>query len=142
MTYGHFIRDLLEFGLVELIPLRRAYAGCFFVHKKDGRMRLILDNCAANAFLFREPPHTALPSAASWSSQSLRQGEEACFAGGDIKCAFCRMQVPPVAQEFMTLPFMRAKFLASPVSVDEHTSEVGVSNGDELHQAEFENVSN
>ena len=50
MTYGHFIRDLLGLGLLEPVPLRRAYLGCLFVRKKDGRMRLILDTRVANAF--------------------------------------------------------------------------------------------
>ena len=43
VIYGQLIRDHLELGLVELVSLRRAYLDAFLsVHKKDGRMRLII----------------------------------------------------------------------------------------------------
>ena len=80
-------------------------------------MRLIFDTRIANAY-FTAPPHTSLPSAASWSQQELRAGDETYFSGGDIECAFYRMEVPKPAQEFMTLPPVRAKFVCPHLCLD------------------------
>ena len=77
-VYGAFIRDLMDRGLIELVAETEAYLGVFFVGKKDGRLRLIFDTRIANAY-FRDPPHTALPSAGAWAQQELLPGQQTYF---------------------------------------------------------------
>ena len=117
MVYGQFIRDLLDRGLVELVAETDSLLGVFFVSKKDGRMRLIFDTRIANAY-FTEPPHTALPSTGARAQQELLPNQQTHFSGGDIECAFYRMEVPSEACRFMTLPPVRRKFVCSDLCID------------------------
>ena len=88
----------------------------FFVKKKNGKLRLILDTRTVNC-LFVDPPKTKLPSAAALTSIESVPGEPLYFAGGDIDNAFYRFEAPAVAREYFTLPPIRARHLGK-VRVD------------------------
>eukprot|EP00973_Karenia_brevis_P081162 11254639-Karenia_brevis.AAC.1 len=53
-VYRDFISQMHKRGLVFFSLSRTAPAGCFFVRKKDGRLRLIVDGRPGNAML--QPP--------------------------------------------------------------------------------------
>ena len=55
------IKGLVMVGLVGARTRRRADIGLFFLRKKDGRLRMVLDARQANEY-HRAPPHTSLAS--------------------------------------------------------------------------------
>ena len=56
IKYVNFLKDLASCGMIYLGPMPRCKLGFFFVTKKDGRLRLIVDARVANTF-FRRPPN-------------------------------------------------------------------------------------
>ena len=109
--YADFLRSLQDKGIITFEMHARSYLGCFFVRKKDGRLRLVLDTRLANCHFGPPPPHSQLPTAAALASIEARDGEEFYMAGGDIECAFYRMSIPKQAERFMTLPSIKAKYM-------------------------------
>jgi hypothetical protein len=59
--YAIFVADMVKAGIVEFTCFPKCEVGAFFVSKKSGRLRLILDARRANV-LFRKPPSTLLGS--------------------------------------------------------------------------------
>ena len=57
--YGKFIQQCLKSGLVQLTLKAYAVQGVFFVKKKNGMLRIILDCRRANRY-FKEAPPTSL----------------------------------------------------------------------------------
>ncbi len=82
--------------------------------KKSGKLRLVLDTRVANCH-FKPPPSVRLPTAAALCSIECAAQQEIYFAGGDIDNAFYRISIPPAAAPFMTLPRIKAKYLAHPM---------------------------
>ena len=64
--YIEFVRDLARRNMVNVVRPGevKCRVGIFFVCKKDGRIRLIVDARAVNA-LCKEPPRTELASTAA-----------------------------------------------------------------------------
>ena len=60
-AYGDFLQTLWDRGML-ITKTAIKVCGPFFVTKKDGSLRLILDTRDSNA-LFAEPPYTPLASA-------------------------------------------------------------------------------
>eukprot|EP00973_Karenia_brevis_P007506 1015810-Karenia_brevis.AAC.1 len=74
-----FVKELARLGLVSFRRRIRARVGIFFVLKKDGRYRLVLDARETNR-THRSPPHCALgtPGALAhqdWSSTAIAAAE-------------------------------------------------------------------
>ena len=92
--------------------VRRGTVGLFFVLKKNGSLRLILD-CRLTNQLFRRPPSTPLATAECLSSFEI--GDPAGATVGDdvfvyiglsdIENAFHRMRMPEWLSDFFSLPF-------------------------------------
>ena len=57
--YKQFVQECFEIGLVSYTTDCRSQLGIFFVSKKDGSLRLILD-CRRTNLLFKDPPKTEL----------------------------------------------------------------------------------
>lgn len=55
VVYGDFLKELDSRGLTSWVPKTKALLGLFFVMKKNGKQRLILDTRVVNCF-FSEPP--------------------------------------------------------------------------------------
>ena len=113
-TYGAFLVDLASRGLLEWHPAGEAYLGVFFVPKKDGRQRMILDTRVVNAH-FIDPPKTRLPTAAALTGFESVAGQELYIAGGDIDNCFYRFEVPQHLRHKFSLPRIRARFLSSEI---------------------------
>ena len=109
-VYGKFIQMLLERDLIDLQIGGTSYLGVFFVSKKDGKIRMILDTRIVNCF-FKDPPKTRLPSASALTSFECSEGEDLYFSGGDVNNAFYRIAAPESAQNFFTLPPLRARHI-------------------------------
>ena len=113
-TYGRFLDDLLERGLITLVPETKSYLGMFCVKKKSGKLRLVLDTRVSNCY-FKPPPGVRLPTAAALSSMECEANQEVYFSGGDIDNAFYRVRAPGCALPFFTLPRVKVKYLSNPV---------------------------
>ena len=109
-VYSRFLRELHHKNLIEWTVGGKSYLGIFFVAKKDGTLRMILDTRVSNCF-FKTPPKTRLPTASAMSSLECKGDEEVYFSGGDISNAFYRITVPESARPFLTLPPIRARHL-------------------------------
>jgi len=82
-TYATFLCNLESRHLLEWQSGGESLLGVFFVHKKDGRLRVIFDTRIVNCY-FHDPPKTRLPTAASFTSLESTPGNEIYFGGGVI----------------------------------------------------------
>ena len=77
--YDQFLRDEIARGVFRLGRRCREQVRAFFVGKKDGQLRFILD-CRRSNMHFTEPPRTALYSAASAGDAETYEGAELFFS--------------------------------------------------------------
>ena len=90
---------MIEFGEV----------GCFFVRKKNGRLRIIFDTRWSNG-AFESPPHLRLPTASTLGH--IECGDTPLYsASGDIDNAFYRLAIPSWLSQEFRLPGIRARWL-------------------------------
>jgi hypothetical protein len=109
-AYGRFLRQLLDGGVCELGPDCKHTVGIFFVSKRSGKLRMILDTRLANTE-FRSPPHTNLPSAASWARMEFPAAGDVYLAQSDISDAFYRVLLPPGLSEHFVLPRIATRYI-------------------------------
>eukprot|EP00973_Karenia_brevis_P012395 1683467-Karenia_brevis.AAC.1 len=64
--YGNFLKDLKSRKLIRWSTYSHCTLGLFFVRKKNGRQRMIVDARPLN-FRCAEPPHVALATGDSFS---------------------------------------------------------------------------
>ena len=109
-TYAQFLLDLHARDLVEWQCGGQSLLGVFFVHKRDGRLRVIFDTRMVNCY-FQDPPKTRLPTSAAFTHIETLPDQQIYFGGGDIENAFYRIQAPQAVKSFFTLPGIRARYL-------------------------------
>ena len=111
-VYGRFLSQLHSRGIVRFKKGKwPANIGTFFVFKKSGALRIIVDTRLANT-LFRDPDHTELPTAAGWSQIHAFDGDAMFVGGADIDNAFHRMSIPDELAQMFTLPAVLAQHVA------------------------------
>ena len=132
--YVGFLRDLVKADLLDFTIIPTALCGIFFVCKKDGSLRLILDARRANQF-FRRPPSTHLVTGEglsrvelvlsddeSWWHVSGYESADGSFlpcdtdsgwrvAAGDIQNAFHNMLMPRWLRLYFGMPAVTASEL-------------------------------
>ena len=74
-TYVAFLKDLDGRGLLQFTLHKKEEAGIFFVSKKSGALRLILDGRRGNKHLAR-PPHVSLATVEAFSNAEVEPPEE------------------------------------------------------------------
>ena len=72
--YCVFIKHLFEKGMLQFISYPRDLISPFFVAKKSGKQRLVLD-CRVVNQRFRPPPRVALAAGYTWSRLHIPEGE-------------------------------------------------------------------
>ena len=92
--YVQFLMQMHSRQLLQFTTGGKTYLGVFFVTKKNGKLRVILDTRIVNC-LFKKPPKTRLPTPAALTSLETIAGQEVYFAGGDIDNCFYRIKAPP-----------------------------------------------
>ena len=80
---------------------------CFFVVKKGGRLRLVIDARRANCH-FQEPSHTALPTGDSLGRIEVEEGETLHVGLADLKDAFYHLGMPEEWRPFFGLRSVKA----------------------------------
>ena len=122
--YVQFIRDLHARGMVEFREVAQSIITPFFVTKKNGRRRLVLD-CRATNQLFAPPPDIAL--AAGYSFGQLEVGSEQVMytAQSDVKDYFYSIGLPKELRGFFCLPSVHVNQLGlDPSTVQCSTQQV------------------
>ena len=100
--YCVFIEDLFEKGMLPFTSHPRDLISPFFVAKKSGKLRLVLD-CRAVKQRFRPPPRVALAAGYSWSRLHIPEGETLFTAQSDIRNYFYSMSLPAELRELFCL---------------------------------------
>ena len=85
--YHRFIKDLWERNMIDFSHERVSTVTPFFVVKKSGKLRLVLD-CRATNELFRPPPDIAMPAGYSFSQLQMSDEDTLHIAQTDIKDYF------------------------------------------------------
>ena len=110
LLYADFVAKLLARGMVELKrDCDAATVGCFFVTKKNKKLRVIFDTRYANLF-FGRPARTALPTATALAAFE-NPGHDTYMASGDIDNAFYRLRLPDGLSSYFRLPAVDASLL-------------------------------
>ncbi|CAK0893446.1 unnamed protein product, partial [Prorocentrum cordatum] len=110
LLYADFVAKLLARGMVELKEdCDAATVGCFFVAKKNNKLRVIFDTRYANLF-FGRPARTALPTATTLAAFE-NPGHDTYIASGDIDNAFYRLRLPDGLSSYFRLPALDASLL-------------------------------
>ena len=109
-AYAAFLRTLDKAGMVRWSLTRRERCTPFFVKKKSGDLRLIID---ARRFNRRctSPPKTSLGSAITLTDIELGVDEQLFFAAADIQDCFHHFRMPRALQEYFGLDGLPAKVL-------------------------------
>ena len=113
-VHGRFLQEMHARGFLDFIPAGSCAAslGIFFVKKKDGRQRIIVDTRLINCD-FMPPDIVSLPTAGSLSGIEVEPDEKLFVATCDVSNAFYRMLIPSSLRERFTLPAIESRFLGS-----------------------------
>ena len=111
--YHDFIGDLWDKGMITFGQSKRALITPFFVTKKNGKLRLVLD-CRATNGLFRPPPDIAMAAGYSFGQLALHKDRDSAgerrklfTAQSDIKDYFYSIGMPEYLFPFFCLPPIR-----------------------------------
>ena len=108
--YHQFILDLFEKNLIGFTNKPQGLVTPFFVAKKNGRLRFILD-CRAVNKRFHPPPPLAMAAGSTWSSLDLPPGEILYTAQSDIRDYFYSLELPVKLQQLFCLPAIPHRLL-------------------------------
>lgn len=103
VLYSQFVQDLYDKGMLSFTHRPQEIVPPFFVHKKNGRQRLILD-CRAVNKRFKKPPPLALGAGSAWSQVSIPEDSTLYLAQSDIKDYFYSLALPTELQPLFCLP--------------------------------------
>lgn len=108
--YQTFVHDLYLRGMLQFTSQPKDMACPFFVNKKNGRQRLVMD-CRAINQRFRAPPLLKMAAGSSWSHVEIPAGKSLYIAQSDIKDYFYSIPLPEELQQFFCLPSIPARCL-------------------------------
>ena len=108
--YQTFVHDLYLRGMLQFTSRPKDMACPFFVNKKNGRLRLVMD-CRAINQRFRAPPLLKMAAGSSWSHVEIPAGKSLYIAQSDIKDYFYSIPLPDEIQQFFCLPSIPARCL-------------------------------
>ncbi|CAE7219985.1 ANK1 [Symbiodinium sp. CCMP2592] len=109
-AYNQFIVDIYERGMITFSRTAISVITPFFVAKKNGRLRLVLD-CRASNQMFAAPPDIALAAGYTFAQIEVPQGEVLFTAQSDVKDYFHSIGLPPGLRPYFALPAVQANDL-------------------------------
>ena len=119
---------MYEAGMLGFTSSPQGLVTPFFVAKKDGRQRLILD-CRGVNRRFQEPPAMSMAAGASWGQLHLPKQSTLFVAQSDIKDYFYSLAMPSSLQRLFAMPGIPAELLRL-WKVPEHLGGNAVSGGE------------
>ena len=108
--YAQFVHRLHKSNLVEFRTEARECVGVFFVWKKSGKQRMIIDARLSNLW-FRSPEKVHLATGSSFSRIQVDDGPPIQVGGVDISDAFYRIELPFEFRDLFALPPITAQAL-------------------------------
>ena len=108
--WAGFVCELLRSGVIDFTLRPQVVAGVFFVRKKSGALRLIIDARRANR-LVRAPPAGRNSSTECRTRVSLQEDQQLFIAQEDVKDCFYRMGISKALGEFFSLPVVSRELL-------------------------------
>jgi hypothetical protein len=109
-VYAEFISRLHASNLVEFRTEARERVGVFFVWKKSGKQRMVVDSRLANLW-FDCPEKVHLATGTAFSRLEVDEGPPIEVGGVDIKDAFYRIELPSEFRDLFALSHLPAKIL-------------------------------
>lgn len=101
--YRIFIKDLFEKGMIDFTDRPQDLVTPFFVRKKNGKLRFILD-CRGVNRRFKPPPPIALAAGSTWSQVVVPEGQQLFVAQSDIRDYFFSLELPSELKPLFCLP--------------------------------------
>lgn len=89
--------------MIDLTAKPKDLISPFFVQKKSGKLRLVLD-CRGTNRRFQSPPPMALSAGATWGSVRVPRGQSLYIAQSDIRDYFYGLELPAPLQDLFCLP--------------------------------------
>ncbi|CAK0843088.1 unnamed protein product [Prorocentrum cordatum] len=106
--YAEVVRWLQDAGLVDFHSAAECNVGLFFVRKKSGQLRMILDGRHASP-RFHAADSVELATGAAFSQIAVDGDEPICIGGVDIADALYQIEIPPWLRRFRSgMPRVRA----------------------------------
>ena len=102
-TYCKFVQRLDAAGMIVWKQHIPSLLGCFFVRKKGGSLRIVLDTRDVNGF-FLKAPHTRLPSPAAFGSIETTSEDPVYMSGSDLSNCFYHLEADPELAQWFSLP--------------------------------------
>ncbi|CAK0818121.1 unnamed protein product [Prorocentrum cordatum] len=106
-AFEEFIRALQQRGMVDFSFSAKERVEAFFVHEKNGKLRLVVD-CRRSNCHFQDPAPVSLLTGEGLAGLELGEGEELHVGGADLSDAFYHMQLPPDLRPFFCFRAVRA----------------------------------
>ena len=103
VKYARLLRQMERAGLITWSSEALCECRLFFVPKKSGQLRLIVDARPMNQRC-REPPHVALATGAALSRIEVPSHLGLAVAHSDVENYFHRLLLPPSWQKYFALP--------------------------------------
>ncbi|CAK0827570.1 unnamed protein product, partial [Prorocentrum cordatum] len=105
--YRMVVRRLMSAGLVDFSSSAECYVGMFFVRKKNGSLRMILDGRHAS-LRFAPADSVELATGSAFAQISVDGDEPISIGGVDICDAFYQIELPQWLRRYFGLPKVRA----------------------------------
>ena len=101
--YHGFVADPYRAGLIRFTINPRVQIGAFFVTKKNGKQRLIID-CRRTNLLFKTPPNTLMGTMETWGRIEVAEDRDLFIAQEGVKNYCYRLGIPERMSEYFCLP--------------------------------------
>jgi len=109
-AYVRFVKQLESIGVLRWCASAKERATVFFVKKKSGKLRLVVDARRSNR-RFRDPPGVELATAESLGMIEVDDDTEVFISTGDVRDAFYRFKIDIELSRYFGLPPVRAEEL-------------------------------
>ena len=109
-VYGDFLKDLHKRGMIEFGRSAVIELGIFFVEKKNGKLRMIVDARRLNQRC-KKPPSVSLASGDSLANLEIDPQSVLHLAQADVADCFHRMLLPQPLRCFFGLAGIEARYL-------------------------------
>ena len=101
-NYFEFLDLLWKAKILDFTCKPLGHVEAFFVKKKNGKLRLVLD-CRQVNRSFREPPHISMGTLAALSEIMLEDGDTLYISQADVKDCFWQCKLPHALARFFAL---------------------------------------